>query len=114
MANNPSSYSNIEFSPKLLVEKQGLVADSMAGVHAKVIVSYANAWWREAGLDGNLFSDIGPITYGIEIAVPELEQRSLASYITREFLRKWYALLEGERHGAVIDCLASFGRRRIG
>jgi monoamine oxidase len=107
LANIPSSYGRIEFQPALPADKQSLTVDSLPGIYAKMIVSYKSAWWREAGLSGNLFSYTGPITYGLEIAVPELEQYSLALFIAGDFASDWFALPDPEKESVVVEHLAT-------
>ena len=106
VATIPSSYGKINFSPALPADKQDLSAESMPGNYAKAILTYKKAWWREAGLTGNIFSDIGPITYGLEIAVPELEQFSLAMFITGDFATAWFELSSTEKERSVVEHLA--------
>jgi monoamine oxidase len=102
----PSTYSKIDFAPELPKEKQELVAASMEGVYAKVLLSYSEPWWREPGLLGQFFSFTGPITYTLEMAVPELEQYSLAIFVAGDFAVDWFELSEEDQRKAIIDHLA--------
>lgn len=103
----PSTYSNIDFSPALSSDKQGLVSASKVGIYAKILLSYASPWWRAAGLNGKLFSDVGPITYGLETSVPSLDQYSLALFVAGDFAVDWQALPDSEKEGAITEHLAT-------
>jgi monoamine oxidase len=99
----PSTYSKIESSPPL---KEGLVDASLEGLYAKVLVTYAAPWWREANLTGQFFSFTGPVTYSLETSVPSLDQYSLACFIAGDFAVEWFKLEYDEKVAAVVEHLA--------
>ena len=103
----PSTYSKIDFYPDLPEDKQGLIAASQEGLYAKVLVTYAEPWWRQANLTGQFFSYTGPVTYSLETSVPSLEQYSLACFIAGDFAVNWFPLSELEKTEAVVEHLAT-------
>lgn len=103
----PSTYSKINFSPPLPSDKQGLVSASKVGIYAKILLSYTTPWWRDAGLNGNFFSYVGPITYGLDTSVPSLSQYSLALFVAGDFAEDWQALPDPEKEGAIVEHLAT-------
>ena len=56
--------ANIEFTPALAIKRVSelnAVATWMAG-HAKAVIVYPQPFWREAGLSGDVISQIGPLS----------------------------------------------------
>lgn len=103
----PSTYSKIDFQPALPKEKRGLIEASKVGLYAKVLVTYAAPWWREADLTGQFFSYTGPVTYSLETSVPSLEQYSLACFVAGDFAVDWFPLSEEEKKEAIVEHLAT-------
>lgn len=106
LATIPNSYDDIEFLPSLPSAKQELGSKSMPGIYAKVVLTYTEAWWRDAGLVGKFFSNIGPVCFSWEMSVPSLSQYSLALFVAGDIATNWHALPESERNGVIVEHLA--------
>lgn len=71
-----------------------------------MILSYAEPWWREAGLVGKFRSVIGPGCFSWDTSDPALDQYSLAMFTAGNIAADWYALPESEREQAIVGHLA--------
>lgn len=109
----PTSYSNIEFSPSLLADKQGLVSASKGGIYAKVVFTYDEPWWRPAGLVGKFISMVGPIRYSWELCDPSLDQYSLTLFTAGDMAAEWHALPESEKVEAFREHLATLAGEEL-
>ncbi|PVH93654.1 amine oxidase [Periconia macrospinosa] len=102
-----NTYHAIEFSPPLSANKQTLVSNTKPGVYAKMILSYTEPWWRNAGLVGKFSSMTGPVCFSWDTSDVSSEQYSLAIFIAGDIGRKWGKLPEREKETAVIQHLAT-------
>ena len=73
-----NTYTNIQFTPPLPAAKRALVTRTKPGIYAKLILTYASPWWREAGLVGKFESVIGPVCFSWDISDESKKQYSLA------------------------------------
>ncbi|WQF84752.1 Putative flavin amine oxidase, FAD/NAD(P)-binding domain superfamily [Colletotrichum destructivum] len=102
-----NTYSRIHFTPPLPASKRGLATKTMPGIYAKVILSYPAPWWREAGLVGKVFSEVGPISFGWETSDIETEQYSLAFFVAGDFAAAWHELTDLGREEAIVEHLVT-------
>lgn len=106
MANPTNTYDDIDFSPPLPCKKSKIVHNTMPGVYAKMIVSYTEAWWRNAGLVGKFTSFIGPIGFSWDTS--STEQNSLALFIAGDMAAEWHELpTDAEKISAVVEHLST-------
>ncbi|ETN44674.1 uncharacterized protein HMPREF1541_10344 [Cyphellophora europaea CBS 101466] len=101
-----NTYSDIKFTPSLPSEKAQIVSNTMPGIYAKMILSYTEPWWREAGLVGKFTSLVGPIRFSWDTSNPALSQYSLAVFIAGDVATEWHALPDEERQQTMIEHLA--------
>jgi monoamine oxidase len=107
LANPTNTYEKISFSPPLPAVKRSIVSRSTAGTYAKVILTYAQPWWREAGLVGKFTSMKGPICFSWELCDPAADSWNLALFITGPVAKAWSKLPSDlAREDAVIEHLA--------
>lgn len=108
-----NTYAGIKFSPLLPCKKQAITSNTKPGIYAKMILTYTEAWWREAGLVGKMTSLLGPISITWETSVPEFSQYSLALFITGEEAALWHDLPDAEKKSSVIEHLAVLVREDL-
>lgn len=102
-----NTYSYIQFTPPLPPSKSSLAKQTMPGIYAKVILSYSTPWWRDAGLVGKFFSEVGPICFSWDTSDLETEQYSLALFVAGNIAAAWHELTDLEREKAIIEHLAT-------
>jgi monoamine oxidase len=106
IATIPNAYDVIDFLPALPENKQILGTDSLPGIYAKTVLTYSEAWWREAGLVGKFFSNVGPAMFSWETSVPDLEQYSVALFSSGDIAAEWHALPDEEKNDAIVEHFA--------
>ncbi|GKT63345.1 amine oxidase [Colletotrichum tofieldiae] len=102
-----NTYSYIHFTPPLPPSKRGLATKTMPGIYAKVILSYSTPWWRDAGLVGKFFSEVGPICFSWDTSDIEAKQYSLALFIAGNIAASWHELTDLGREEAIIEHLVT-------
>lgn len=102
-----NTYSGIIFSPELPCKKSKLVANTKPGIYAKLILSYADPWWRKAGLVGKFTSSIGPVSFSWDASDPANNQYSLAIFVAGDIATRWHSLPDVEKEESVVGHLAS-------
>lgn len=107
VATIPTVYGNIDFTPELPADKQGLATESLPGIYAKIVLTYSEPWWREAGMVGKFSSMVGPVSFSWDASVPELDQYSLPLFIAGDFASEWYELPDSEKVNAMVEGLAT-------
>ena len=106
MAIPSNTYGDIEFDPPLPCEQNYLISQTMPGVYAKMIISYAKPWWSENGLVGKFTSHVGPINFSWDTSDHEKEQYSLAFFIAGATAAEWHKLPDSERQSSIVEHLA--------
>jgi monoamine oxidase len=81
------------------------------GCVIKVIVSYAEAWWRAAGLSGQTVSDSGPLVATYDDCTPD-GHFALVGFINGREALKWSPIGAAARRSAVLDQLVSLFNNR--
>ncbi|KAF4977980.1 hypothetical protein FZEAL_5572 [Fusarium zealandicum] len=99
-------YAGIKFSPPLPRKQNTLVSHIKGGVYAKMILSYTEPWWRNAGLIGKFSSLVGPVCLSWDTSDPELSQYSLAIFVAGDIADRWHGLCESRRKKAIVEHLA--------
>jgi monoamine oxidase len=74
----------------------------------KYVATYERAFWREAGLSGEAFSDTGPTVTTFDDSSHDGTQPALVTFSDGEAARVWGRRSPDERRGAVLDELARF------
>ena len=74
----------------------------------KYVIAYERAFWREAGLSGEAFSDTGPTVTTFDDTSHDGTQPALVSFSDGEVARVWGEKPADERRVAVLDELARF------
>jgi monoamine oxidase len=102
-----NTYADIKFSPSLPLKKNALVSHTKPGIYAKLILSYVEPWWREAGLVGEFTSTKGPVCFSWDTSDPLQSQYSLAVFVAGDAATKWHRLPENKKEAAILDHLAT-------
>lgn len=102
-----NTYADITFSPPLPCKKTALFSSTKPGIYAKLILSYAEPWWRDAGLVGKFSSAVGPVSFSWDTSDLKKEQYSLAIFVAGDIAARWYELPDAEREVSVVEHLAS-------
>ncbi|KAL0943083.1 amine oxidase [Colletotrichum truncatum] len=105
MANPTNTYGYIDFMPPLPFPKAALVSQTLPGVYAKVVLTYAKPWWREIGLVGKFISSVGPICFSWDISDLKTPHYSLAVFVVGPVAEEWHKLNALQRRQSVIDHL---------
>ncbi|EJP62094.1 amine oxidase [Beauveria bassiana ARSEF 2860] len=101
-----NTYGKIQFTPPLPNSKRALASETLPGVYAKVLLTYASPWWRVIGLMGKFRSQVGPICFSWEVSNFEDKSFTLALFIAGDRATQWYGLSPLRRQQAVIEHLA--------
>ncbi|VUC21062.1 unnamed protein product [Clonostachys rosea] len=102
-----NTYRDIKFSPPLPKKKDILVSNTKPGIYGKMILSYSEPWWRDAGLVGKFTSVSGPVCFSWDTSDLALSQYSLAVFIAGDIATRWHALSDAERKSSIITHLES-------
>lgn len=101
-----NTYGKIHFTPPLPHSKRAIASETLPGIYAKVLLTYANPWWRAIGLMGKFRSQVGPICFSWEVSNFEDKSFTLALFIAGDRATQWYSLSPLKRQQAVIEHLA--------
>lgn len=95
-------YKEIQFDPPLPPAKVELGRNNVHGYTLKVMVSYAEPWWRKTGLSGAIMSFRGPITTSRDSSTDETGQFSLTCFTNGAFGRKVSLLSQRDRFDTIL------------
>ena len=106
----PALCPAIAFEPSLAGDRRELQSRAPMGRYAKVVLSYAQPFWREAGYAGDAISLIGPVAASYDDSSDE--GAALLGFIGGDGERAWRKLPAEGRNAAVLECFARwFGPR---
>jgi len=101
----PNLYSNIKFTPELPASKLEIAQRFSMGRVVKTVLFYKRAWWRDLGLNGQIFDVAGPVLYSMDDCGPEdgmtaglVQNPALMGFVTSD---EWIAKTAGERQEAI-------------
>lgn len=102
----PSAANAIQFSPELPLARRQLQARAPMGRESKVQVRYSRAFWRDAGLSGEVFDlDLGYLS--LDVTRPGDEWATIVAFIGGKDYDAWFALGADARKKAVLDSLVA-------
>ncbi|BCW42742.1 monoamine oxidase (plasmid) [Arthrobacter sp. StoSoilB3] len=102
----PSAANAIQFSPELPLQRRQLQARAPMGRESKVQVRYSRAFWRDAGLSGEVFDlDLGYLS--LDVTRPGDDWATIVAFIGGKDYDTWFALGAEARKKAVIDSLVA-------
>jgi monoamine oxidase len=110
----PPLAAAIAFDPPLPAHRQQLLGRMPMGSTAKVITTYADAFWRAEGYSGEVVCTESPISVVFDNTSHDGAQPALVSFIVGAANRRWGKLADDARREAVLGALARwFGRRAL-
>lgn len=95
-------YADIEFSPPLPASKAGLVSQLSLGFLAKIILVYAQPWWRARGFCGLTQSFQGPVSIARDTSVDVDGSYTLTCFCVGQSGVAWSALATREARAAAV------------
>ncbi len=104
----PVLAGRIDYRPALPGSRDQLTARLPMGSVIKYVATYERAFWREAGLSGEAFSDTGPTVTTFDDSSHDLGQPALVSFSDGHVARVWGERSPAERRTAVLEELARF------
>jgi monoamine oxidase len=104
----PLLAGRIHYDSPLPANRDQIAARMPMGSVIKYIVTYKRAFWREAGLSGEAFSDTGPTVTTFDDSSHDGAQPALVTFSDGEVARVWGERSPDERRRGVLDELARF------
>jgi monoamine oxidase len=104
----PLLAGRIQYSPELPAKRDQLTARMPMGSVIKYVAVYQRAFWREAGLSGEAFSDTGPTVTTFDDSSPDGSHAALVTFSDGEVARIWSERSAEERKRAVLGELVRF------
>ncbi len=108
----PPAQSRIRFAPALPLARRRWLARSPMGEVAKVHVTYAEPFWRAAGLSGQLTAyDDSPVAYTFDNSPADASRGVLVGFVYGDDYRAWASQPAEVRRRAVLDTLTALGEQ---
>ncbi len=104
----PTLAGRIDYDPVLPSWRDQLTQKVPAGAVCKVFASYERPFWREAGLNGQAASDVGPVKVTFDVSPPGGEVGVLLGFIEGGEARRWVRLGEQERRRTYLECMVRY------
>lgn len=106
----PALAGRIAYTPALPPKRDQLTQRMPMGSVIKCIAAYERPFWREKGLSGEAFSQVGPIVITFDDSPHDGSQGALVGFMLGDSARQWTGADAAKRRDAVLDCFArSFG-----
>jgi monoamine oxidase len=111
----PALAGRIEYEPALPALRDGVTQRYPMGATIKIHALYERAFWREAGLSGEVvFTDARPVSVTFDNSSPDGTQPALLAFVVGRQARELGPLPEDERRRAVLGALArAFGPQAL-
>jgi monoamine oxidase len=104
----PLLAGRIHYESPLPAARDQIAARMPMGSVIKYVITYEKAFWREAGLSGEAFSDTGPTVTTFDDSSHDGAQPALVTFSDGEVARVWGERTAEERRTAVLAELARF------
>ncbi len=105
----PRPLQSLVFDPPLQSARAERLRDYAMGATTKVLLTYERAFWRDAGLSGELVSD-GIVSVAFDASSHDLQQPALVAFVVGEPAVRLAAMAPRVAEGAVLDPLVrAFG-----
>lgn len=109
----PPIAGRIEYAPSLPVARTQLMQRMPMGHTVKVLATYERAFWREAGMSGEVVATMGArpsasVTYVVDNSSHDGAQPCLLCFLVGEPGRRWSALGADERKRVVLRQLVQY------
>jgi monoamine oxidase len=114
----PHLAGRIDYSPKLPAMREQLTQRLPMGSVIKVQAIYERPFWRDAGFNGQVVSDIGPVGATFDNSPPDASRGVMMGFIEASDARRLDSSTEAERRALVLDNFATYfgdeGRNALG
>jgi monoamine oxidase len=108
----PNLAGRIDYSPKLPAQRDQLTQRMPMGSVIKVQAVYSKPFWRDAGLNGQVVSDTGPIQASFDNSPPDGSRGVMMGFIEASTARRLDGATPAERKKLVTDnYVAYFGEQ---
>ena len=104
----PNLAGRIDYSPKLPSQREQLTQRLPMGSVIKVQAVYPKPFWREAGLNGQVVSDAGPVQVTFDNSPPDGSRGVVMGFIEASTARRLDATSAEERRRLVLDNYAVY------
>lgn len=104
----PTLAGRIDYDPVLPSWRDQLTQKVPAGAVCKVFASYERPFWREAGLNGQAASDVGPVKVTFDVSPPGGDVGVLLGFIEGGEARRWVRLSDQERRRTYLECMVRY------
>ncbi|MEV8267336.1 flavin monoamine oxidase family protein [Microbacterium sp. NPDC076911] len=104
----PSLAGRLEYSPPLPSWRDQLTQRVPMGSVIKMYAVYESPFWRDAGLNGQVGSDSGPVKVVFDNTPPGYAKGVLLGFIEGNDGREWARRTVDERRDAFVDCLVGY------
>lgn len=104
----PLLAGQIDYSPELPSARVQLTQRMPMGSVIKCIAIYESPFWREAGLSGEIVTDVAPVKFTFDDTPEGSERGAIVGFISGADARLWAERSEDERRTAVLSQFADF------
>ena len=104
----PTLSGRLQYDPILPAWRDQLTQKVPAGTVVKCFAAYPKPFWRDAGLNGQVISERGPVKVTFDVSPPEAEVGLLLGFVEGGEARRWQRLPEADRRRQVLDCFARY------
>ncbi|MGB5311847.1 MAG: flavin monoamine oxidase family protein [Polyangiales bacterium] len=104
----PTLAGRIEYEPSVSVGRDQLTQRFSMGAAVKVIVTYEDAFWREAGFSGEVVSSEGPLSVVYDSTSDDDRQPALVGLVVGSQARQWSTQPFADRQTRVTGALARY------
>jgi monoamine oxidase len=104
----PALAERMDFGAELPAARRRAHAELPMGSVIKVVATYAQPFWREAGFSGEAVSDVGPVRLCFDDTGPDGHHPALVGFFLGDTARAWTGRSPEERRRAALECLARF------
>jgi monoamine oxidase len=104
----PTLAGRIDYDPSVSVGRDQVTQRFAMGAAVKVLLMYARAFWREAGLSGEAVSAEGPLSVVYDNTSHDGQQPALIGFVVGSQARQWSAQPLSDRQRRVIGALKRY------
>ncbi|MCL4695214.1 MAG: FAD-dependent oxidoreductase, partial [Candidatus Hydrogenedentes bacterium] len=104
----PVLAGEIDYRPELPSARVQLTQRMPMGSVIKCIAVYESPFWRDAGLSGEVVTDVGPVKFTFDDTPEGSERGAIVGFISGADARVWAERSDEERRAAVLKQFAEF------
>ena len=104
----PTLAGRLEYAPALPAARDQLTQRVPAGSVIKAYAVYDEPFWRQAGLNGQVVSDRGPVEVVFDNSPPEGSPGVLMGFFEGAEARAWSRTTPADRRAAMVGCLTRY------